>query len=76
MALETVMDETPAILAYLIHKTGVILAVMTALLALLALGDVAYTRWEFQKQMRMSKREVKDEHKQRELRPVLSKPKP
>ncbi|MGC4061415.1 MAG: EscU/YscU/HrcU family type III secretion system export apparatus switch protein [Aquabacterium sp.] len=65
------LRETSAILAYLIHKTGVILAVMTALLALLAVADVAYTRWEFQKQMRMSKREIKDEHKQREGDPRI-----
>ena len=65
------LREPPAILAYLIHKTGVILAVLTAVLALLALVDMAYTRWEFQKQMRMSKREVKDEHKQREGDPRI-----
>lgn len=58
--------EPAAILAYLVRKTGVILAVLTAALALLALADIAYTRWEFLKKMRMSKREVKDEHKNRE----------
>jgi flagellar biosynthetic protein FlhB len=65
------LREPAVILAYLIHKTGVILAVLTALLAVLALGDMAYTRWEFQRQMRMSKREVKDEHKQREGDPRI-----
>jgi flagellar biosynthetic protein FlhB len=60
------MLEPSRILHYLIHKTGAILALLTAVLALLALADVAYTRWEFLKKMRMSKREVKDEHKNRE----------
>lgn len=65
------LREPSAILAYLIHKTGVILAVLTALLAILALADMAYIRCEFQKQMRMSKREIKDEHKQREGDPRI-----
>ncbi|RYZ76550.1 MAG: EscU/YscU/HrcU family type III secretion system export apparatus switch protein, partial [Proteobacteria bacterium] len=65
------LREPIGILVYLIHKTGVILATLTAVLALLALIDLAYTRWEFLKQMRMSKREVKDEHKQREGDPRI-----
>lgn len=63
--------EPRAIVSYLIHKVGVILAMLTAAMALLALADVAYTRWEFLKKMRMSKREVKDEHKQREGDPRI-----
>lgn len=63
--------DTQAILAYMIHKVGVILAALTALFALLAVADLAYSRWEFLKQMRMSKREVKDEHKQREGDPRI-----
>ena len=65
------LREPVGILAYLIHKTGVILALLTAALALLALADTAYTKWEFLKKMRMSKREVKDEHKQREGDPRI-----
>lgn len=63
--------DPSGVLAYLIHKTGVILAVLTAVLTLLAMVDMAYARWEFLKQMRMSKREVKDEHKQREGDPRI-----
>lgn len=63
--------DTQAILAYMIHKVGVILAGLTALFALLAVADLGYSRWEFLKQMRMSKREVKDEHKQREGDPRI-----
>lgn len=58
-------------LHYLIHTTGVVLAALTAAFALLAAADLAYTRWEFSKQMRMSRREVKDEHKQREGDPRI-----
>lgn len=65
------MRESPGILAYLIHETGVILAVLTAALFVLALADLAYTRWEFMREMRMSKREIKDEHKQREGDPRI-----
>lgn len=63
--------EVASILAYLQHKLGVVLAAMTALFAFLAAADLAYTRWEFLKKMRMSKREVKDEHKQREGDPRI-----
>ena len=43
------------------------------LLAMLviALLDLLYTRWEYAKQMRMSRREMKDEHKQREGDPRI-----
>ena len=37
----------------------------------LALLDLLYTRWEYGKQMRMSRREMKDEHKQREGDPRI-----
>jgi flagellar biosynthetic protein FlhB len=33
----------------------------------IALADYAYQRWRFEKQLRMDKQEVKDEHKQQEL---------
>ncbi|MFT3857837.1 MAG: EscU/YscU/HrcU family type III secretion system export apparatus switch protein [Aquabacterium sp.] len=65
------LREPAGILAYLVHKTGVILAMLTALLALVGVADMAYTKWEFLKKMRMSKREVKDEHKQREGDPRI-----
>ena len=37
----------------------------------LVLFDVAYTRWDYSKKMRMSRREVRDEHKQREGDPRI-----
>ncbi len=38
---------------------------------ILAILDLAYTRWEFAKRMRMSKRDVRDESKQREGDPRI-----
>lgn len=43
--------------------------VMTMLV--LGILDLAYTRWEYAKKMRMSKRDVRDEHKQREGDPRI-----
>ncbi|MEN9866330.1 MAG: hypothetical protein RL748_1920 [Pseudomonadota bacterium] len=40
-------------------------------LLVIALIDFAYTRWEFAKRMRMSRRDVKDEHKHREGDPRI-----
>jgi flagellar biosynthesis protein FlhB len=37
----------------------------------IAMIDVIYTRWEFAKRMRMSRRDLKDEHKQREGDPRI-----
>jgi flagellar biosynthetic protein FlhB len=37
----------------------------------IAFADVLYTRWEFAKRMRMSRRELKDEYKQREGDPRI-----
>jgi flagellar biosynthetic protein FlhB len=44
--------------------------VLVALLAI-ALADFLYQRWEFMKQMRMTKQEVKDEYKQTEGDPFI-----
>lgn len=44
---------------------------MAALLAVIALVDLVFTHREFAKKMRMSKRELKDEHKQRDGDPRI-----
>lgn len=54
--------------------TGQALRVMAALLplvALIALADLAYTRWDFMGRMRMSRRELREELKQREGDPRI-----
>lgn len=45
---------------------GALLFKLAGLLFALGLADLLYVRWQFARQMRMSKREVKDEHKQRD----------
>lgn len=44
---------------------------LTLAMLVIALADMLYTRYEFAKKMRMSPREVKDEHKQREGDPRI-----
>jgi flagellar biosynthesis protein FlhB len=63
--------DVNAIVEYTRHQTGTLLAMLTALFALLAMVDFVFSKWEFLKQMRMSKREIKDEHKQREGDPRI-----
>jgi flagellar biosynthetic protein FlhB len=55
----------------LIGLTGSLLAKLVLTLFALALLDVLYTRWEFGRRMRMSKRDVKDESKNREGDPRI-----
>lgn len=40
-------------------------------LAFITMIDVLYTRWDFSKRMRMSRREIRDEHKRREGDPRI-----
>lgn len=63
--------DASGLLRYLIDTTGCLLAILAGIFGLLAIVDFSYTRWEFLKKMRMSKREVKDEHKQREGDPRI-----
>jgi len=50
---------------------GSAFALLAGLLVALAILDWGFNRWEFMRQMRMSKREVKDEHKEREGDPRI-----
>ncbi len=60
-----------ALLHRLIDLLGSLLTTLAAVYAVLACMDWVYSRWDFQRQMRMSKREVKDEHKEREGDPRI-----
>jgi flagellar biosynthetic protein FlhB len=51
--------------------TGGLLTKLWLVLLVLAILDLAYTRWEFARQMRMSQRELKEEVKQREGDPRI-----
>jgi flagellar biosynthetic protein FlhB len=55
----------------LVGLSGALLVKMVLTLFFLALMDLAYTRWEFSKKMRMSKRDVKDESKNRDGDPRI-----
>lgn len=50
---------------------GSALVLLTGVMIVFALLDWVVNRWEFQRQMRMSKREIKDEHKEREGDPRI-----
>lgn len=50
---------------------GALLMRLTLALIVIALIDLGYSRWEYSKKMRMSSREVRDEHKQREGDPRI-----
>jgi flagellar biosynthesis protein FlhB len=50
---------------------GSSLSLLTGLVLLFALLDWSINRWDFMRQMRMSKREIKDEHKEREGDPRI-----
>lgn len=52
-------------------NVGPLLFKLFLAILLIALLDVAYTRWDFAKKMRMSHRDITDEHKQREGDPRI-----
>jgi flagellar biosynthesis protein FlhB len=63
--------EPKGYLKILVDRTGSVLVKLVLALFIIAIIDFAYTRWEFAKRMRMSRRDVKDESKQREGDPRI-----
>jgi flagellar biosynthetic protein FlhB len=62
----------PGALARLAVETlGSLLAVLAGVFALLAVLDYALQRWQFLRRMRMSRRELREEHKEREGDPRI-----
>jgi flagellar biosynthetic protein FlhB len=62
------------VLALLKLLQSVLLSMLTSVLVALlvvAAGDYGYQRWSFMKKMRMTKQEVRDEHKQMEGDPMI-----
>lgn len=55
----------------LVALTRALFMKLVIALALMAVVDVIFTRWEFLRRMRMSRREVREEHKQREGDPRI-----
>lgn len=60
-----------ALMRNLVRLLGGLLLSLTSVYLVVAALDWMYSRWEFQRQMRMSKREMKDEHKEREGDPRI-----
>jgi flagellar biosynthetic protein FlhB len=56
---------------YLADKASSIALKLLAVLLFIALLDLLYTRWDYAKRMRMSRREIKDELKRREGDPQI-----
>ena len=55
----------------LLDMSGSLLVKLALTLIVIGVIDFAYTRWEFAKRMRMSRRDVRDENKQREGDPRI-----
>jgi flagellar biosynthesis protein FlhB len=70
--LAELLSRTPPALArWLASNTNALLAKLLLVLVLAGLLDFAYARWSFGRRMRMSRRELRDEHKQREGDPRI-----
>jgi flagellar biosynthesis protein FlhB len=54
-----------------LHQVGGLVFKLLLVLVAVALLDLMFTRWEYADKLRMSRREVKDEHKQREGDPKV-----
>lgn len=67
------LSEQPVdtVLSYMGTKVGVLLVSISALFFALAAGDYFFQRWDLEKQMMMTKQEVKEEHKSREGDPMI-----
>ncbi|CCG39655.1 flagellar biosynthesis protein FlhB [Magnetospirillum molischianum] len=63
--------DLPTILDYLRSQILHMLIIAMLLVTVLAAADWAYQRWTFTQKMKMSKQEVKDEHKQTEGDPMI-----
>jgi len=50
---------------------GSALTMLAGIVLLFAVADFLFNRWEYMRQMRMSRREIKDEHKEREGDPRI-----
>lgn len=64
-------QEPRSALRSAIALLGSSLSLLAGLVLLFALLDWSINRWEFMRRMRMSKREIKDEHKEREGDPRI-----
>ena len=70
--IEHTVNQTMTVLLEDIYTLTVkVLSGIVIILFFMAIADLLYQRWEFNKQMRMTKQEVKDEYKQTEGDPYI-----
>lgn len=66
------MDHSAdSILSYMASKVGLLLGSVSGLFFVLAAADYFFQWWDLEKQMMMTKQEVKEEHKSREGDPMI-----
>ncbi len=71
-AIEHTIDEPlDAMMGEMLKLTIKMLTGILVVLLAMSIADVLYQRWEFHKQMRMTKQELKDEYKQTEGDPYV-----
>ncbi len=70
-ALILVDTSIPDTLVFLAKTAGIILAKVCAILILLAFIDLLFVRYEMEEKMKMTKQEVKEEHKETEGDPQV-----
>lgn len=63
--------NVPEIVAYISRVSFKILYTTSLVLLILAIFDYAYQKWELEKNLKMSKQEIKDENKQTEGDPLI-----
>jgi flagellar biosynthesis protein FlhB len=69
--LQLIDFRSKALVSSILALLGSALTLLAGLMLVFALLDWSLNRWEFMRQMRMSKREIKDEHKERDGDPRI-----
>jgi len=71
-SIELMLEKSPvAILEEVFWLTILVIALTLFIMTVVAAADYAYQKWNFMKQQRMSKQEVKDENRQAEGDPLV-----
>jgi flagellar biosynthetic protein FlhB len=72
-ALQLLSLPEKALLLRWMESSGGLMAKLCGVLLLFMLVDLVFTRWDFMRGLRMSKREIEDEHKNREGDPRIKR---
>ncbi len=72
-AMKLLSRPAQALLPMLLTHAGGVLAKLCMVLLFFALIDLLFVRWEFLRQLRMSRKEIEDEHKHREGDPRIKR---